>query len=314
MTPTSGKNKVTFKSFGADLVGDLYVPEGFDEAKKYKAIVGASPFPQVKDQIPATYGPEMAARGFIYLGFDYLGMGDSPALPGEFKQSRYMFRLIENTWDAVSYLGTLPFVEEIYGLGVCQGGSIIASAAVTDHRIKKIAMVSGMMAADDFQWADRDVVNQQIAASNASMQKMYESGEPDYVTPFLLNDEMTKEEFIEVGGNPMVGETYDYYGRDGVKGPIAVPNYTNMHIGDQGMQSLISIGQAYADKIVQPSLTIYSKSAYTAICSTQFVEKLTNEHEELAFDDFSHVDFYYKPEAVKASTDAVAAFFNRSTD
>ena len=305
------KEKVTFKSFGIDLAGDLYLPEGFDETKTYKAIVGASPFPQVKDQIPATYGPEMAARGFIYLGFDYLGMGDSPALPGEFKQSRYMFRLIENTWDAVSYLGTLHFVEEIYGLGVCQGGSIIASAAVTDHRIKKIAMVSGMMAADGFQWADRDAANQLIDSANASAQKMYETGKPDYVAPFLLNDEMTREEFIEVGGNPMVGETYDYYGRDGVKGPVAVPNYTNMHIGDQPMQSLISIGEAYADKIVQPSLTIYGTKAFTAPCSTQFVAKLTNEHEELAFDEFSHVDFYYKPEAVTASTDAVAEFFNR---
>lgn len=110
-------------------------------------------------------------------------MGDSPALDGEFKKSRYMFRLIENTWDAVSYLGTLPFVDEIYGLGVCQGGSIIASAAVTDHRIKKIAMVSGMMAADAFQWTDKDMAHQAIAAANASAQKMYETGQPDYVAP-----------------------------------------------------------------------------------------------------------------------------------
>ncbi len=305
----AGKNKITFKSYGVDLAADLYLPEGFDETRKYKAIVGASPFPQVKDQIPATYGPEMAARGFIYLGFDYLGMGESPALPGEFKQSRYMFRLIENTWDAVSYLGTLPFVEEIHGLGVCQGGSIIASAAVTDHRIRKIAMVSGMMAADGFQWTDRNIVNQQIAAANASMQKMYETGEPDYVAPFGLNDEMSREEFVGSGVNPMAGESYDYYGRDGAKGPIAVPTYTNMHIGDQGMQSLISIGEAYADKIVQSSLTIYSSSAWTAPCSTNFVEKLTNDHQELAFDEFGHVDFYYKPEAVKASCDAVAEFF-----
>lgn len=307
----AGKNKVTFKSFGVDLVGDLYLPEGFDPQKKYDAIVSASPFPQVKNQVQATYGPEMAERGFIFLGFDYLGMGESPALPGEFKQSRYMFRLIENTWDAVSYLNTLPFVDEIHGMGVCQGGSIIASAAVTDHRIKKIAMVSGMMAADGFQWADRDMVTQQIAAANASMQKMYETGEPDYVAPFGLNDEMSRQEFIDLGGNPMVGETYDYYGRDGAKGPVEVPTYTNLHIGDQGMQSLISIGEAYADKIVQPALVIYSASAWTAICSTQFVEKLTNEHEVLIFDEFGHVDFYYKPEAVKASTDAVAKFFNK---
>ncbi|WP_086929417.1 alpha/beta hydrolase [Agarilytica rhodophyticola] len=303
--------KVTFKSFGVDLVGDLYLPQGFDENKKYKAIVGASPFPQVKEQVLATYGPEMADRGFVFLGFDYLGMGDSPALPGEFKQSRYMFRLLENTWDAVSYLGTLPFVEEIYGLGVCQGGSIIASASVTDHRIKKIATVSGMMAADAFQWADKAMANQLIAAANASKQAIYETGEPDYVAPFGLDDEQSREEHIAAVGSPMAGESYDYYGRDGIKGPKTVENYTNMHIGDQAMQSLISIGEAYADKIVQPSLIIYSKTAFTAICSTAFIEKLTNEHKVIALEEFGHVDFYHKPEAVKISADAVAEFFNK---
>ncbi len=30
-----GKNDVTFKSFGVDLAGDLYLPEGFDASKKY---------------------------------------------------------------------------------------------------------------------------------------------------------------------------------------------------------------------------------------------------------------------------------------
>jgi hypothetical protein len=259
----------------------------------------------------ATYGPEMAKRGFVFLGFDYLGMGDSPALPGEFKQSRYMFRLIENTWDAVSYLGTLPFVEEIYGLGVCQGGSIISSAAVTDHRIKKIATVSGMMAADAFQWTDADAANQLIAASNNSRQKMYETGQADYVAPFGLDDNQSRQEHIDLIGSPMAGESYDYYGKDGVKGPVAVENFTNMHIGDQAMQSLISIAEHYADKIRQPALIVYSKTAFTAICSTQFIDKLTNEHEVLALEEFGHVDFYYKPEAVKVSTDAVAEFFNK---
>lgn len=305
-----GINKVTFRSFGVDLVGNLYLPAGFDDSKKYTAIVGASPFPQVKEQVLGTYGPEMAERGFVFLGFDYLGMGDSPALPGEFKQSRYMFRLIENTWDAVSYLGTLPFVEDIMGLGVCQGGSIVASAAVTDHRIKKIATVSGMMAADAFQWSDTDAVNQLIAASNSSRQKIYETKQPDYVAAIVLRDEHSKEEFVEIAG-PMGAETYDYYGRDGVKGPKVVENYTNMHIGDQAMESLISIGEHYADKIRQPALIIYSKKAYTAICSTSFIEKLTNEHEVLALDEFGHVDFYHKPDAVKVSTDAVAKFFNK---
>lgn len=304
--------RVTFKSFGVDLVANLYLPEGFDASKKYKAIVGASPFPQVKEQVLGTYGPEMAKRGFIFLAFDYLGMGDSPALPGEYKQSRYMFRLIENTWDAVSYLGTLPYVEEIYGLGVCQGGSIISSAAVTDHRIKKIATVSGMMAADAFQWVGREATDPMIAAANASAQKMYETGEADYVAPFGLDDEQSEEEFVATAAFPeMARESYGYYGRDGVKGPVAVENFTNMHIGDQPMQSLFSLCEHYADKIVQPTLVIYGQDAPTAICSTAFIEKLTNDPEVLALGEFSHVDFYHKPEAVKVSTNAAAEFFNK---
>lgn len=304
--------KVTFKSFGVDLVGNLYLPEGFDENKKYKAVLGASPFPQVKEQVLGTYGPELAERGFIFLAFDYLGMGESPALPGEHMQSRYMFRLIENTWDAVSFLNTLPYVEEVVGLGVCQGGSIMASASVTDHRIKKIALVSGMMAADAFQWTDKAMAHQMIDAANASKQKMYETGEADIVSPFGLNDDQSRDEFIGEAAFPeMAGETYDYYGRDGFRGPKAVETFTNLHIADQPMQSLFSLCEHYADKIVQPTLVVYGEDAPTAICSTAFIEKLTNDPEVLALGEFSHVDFYYKPEAVKVSADAVADFFNK---
>ena len=83
-----------------------------------------------------------------------------------------------------------------------------------------------------------------------------------------------------------------------------------MHIGDQSMQSLFSLCEHYADKIVQPTLVIYGENAPTAICSTAFIEKLTNDPQALALGEFSHVDFYFKEEAVKVSTDAVAEFFN----
>ena len=32
----------------------------------------------------------------------------------------------------------------------------------------------------------------------------------------------------------------------------------------------------------------------------------------IALDEFSHVDFYYKPEAVKVAADAVAEFFKKA--
>ncbi len=68
MNLQAGKNRVTFKSFGVDLVGDLYLPEGFDENKKYKAIVGASPFPQVKEQVLGTYGQKWLKEGLSSWG------------------------------------------------------------------------------------------------------------------------------------------------------------------------------------------------------------------------------------------------------
>lgn len=139
---------------------------------------------------------------------------------------------------------------------------------------------------------------------------MYETGEADYNFPIVLNDEYTREEFVALG-IPMAGETYDYYGKDGVKGAGTVKNFTTEHIGDQAMESLISIGEHYADKIKQPALIIYSKTNHTASCSITFIEKLTNEHEVMELEEFGHVDFYYKPDAIKVSADAAAEFLNK---
>ena len=62
----AGVNTVTIRSFGVDLVGHLYLPKNFDANREYIAIVGGSPFPQVKEQALAIYGQAMSDRGFIF--------------------------------------------------------------------------------------------------------------------------------------------------------------------------------------------------------------------------------------------------------
>ena len=42
--------KVEFKSLGLTLVGDMYLPQGFDESKQYKTIVVTPPAHQIKEQ------------------------------------------------------------------------------------------------------------------------------------------------------------------------------------------------------------------------------------------------------------------------
>ena len=160
-----------------------------------------------------------------------------------------------------------------------------------------------------FQWGDRGIADQVISAANTSKQKMAETGEADYTWPIVLNDDMTREEFNALGV-PMSDDTYNFYGKDGFAGPGKAKNFTCEHIGDQPMQSLFSLAEHYADKIVQPTMVVYGPSAATAICSTNFIDRLTNNPEVVAIDEFSHVDFYWKPEAVKASCDAAAEFLS----
>ncbi|GAB5439605.1 MAG: hypothetical protein FalmKO_47300 [Falsiruegeria mediterranea] len=54
------------------------------------------------------------------------------------------------------------------------------------------------------------MVNAQISAANAPMQKMYEAGEPGYVNTIGLDDSQSWGEFVGSGVNPMAEETYDY--------------------------------------------------------------------------------------------------------
>lgn len=308
----AGQNRVTFKSFGVDLVGNLYLPKDFDRNKKYKAIVGASPFPQVKEQTLAIYGEAMAERGFVFLAFDYLATGESPALPGEHMQSRNMFRMIENTWDAVSYLGSLPFVDEVNALGVCQGGATIASSVVSDYRIKKFVTVAGIMAMDE-AYSSSEVREFIMNSANKAKQEMYETGQPVYanLNGFRVGDETTLEEAkaMHPNNHDSVEEYYSYYGMGGVGGLGEISTFTHSQLADTFMTSTLSISESYADKIVQPSLVIYGEKSPLAFASINFAKKLTNDHEVLALPDYSQIDFYYKPEVVKTSADAAADFF-----
>ncbi len=309
---TAGVNKVTFKSFGVDLVGNLYLPEGFDPNKKYTAIVGGSPFPQVKEQSLSIYGQAMAERDFVFLAFDYIATGESPALPGEHKPSRNMFRMIENTWDAVSYLGSLPFVEDINALGVCQGGSVVASSVVTDRRIKKFATIAGIMAMNE-AYASNEVRDHLLTTANNAKQEMYETGEPvrAALNGFRVTDDMTLEEAQAANPGRDVKEYFEYYGKGGIGGLGKIENFTHSQIADVNMGSIMSIGESYADKIVQPSLTIYGEKSPLAFASINFVKKLTNEHEVLALPEYGQIEFYHQAEVVKISADAVATFFNK---
>lgn len=242
---TPRANKISFKSKGINIVGVLYLPAEFDPNRTYEGIVMTPPFPQVKDQVLGNYGPKMAERGYVALGFDYNTKGESGTYQEGFRDDENMTRKWEDLRNAISFLGSLPFVGAINGLGFCGGGNIMSSTIITDLRVKAFASVSAMMASDMMFYGDTDMFKQRIKAANAARQKMFESGEAvshDYFG-YTDPDYLSKNARMA----PTQLEGYDYYGtRRG--GTETYPNFTNVLLSTVDETAAVNLGEHYADK------------------------------------------------------------------
>ncbi|EFM94287.1 Hydrolase of the alpha/beta superfamily [Actinobacillus pleuropneumoniae serovar 11 str. 56153] len=137
--------KVTFKNrYGITLVGDLYVPKGATGKLPAIAVSGpfgavSGPFGAVKEQTSGLYAQHMAERGFITVAFDGSYTGESSGLPRNVPSPEI------NTEDfsaAVDFLGSLENVdrEKIGILGICGWGGFALNAAISDTRVKAVAV------------------------------------------------------------------------------------------------------------------------------------------------------------------------------
>ena len=130
--------KVSFKNrYGITLVGDLYIPK--NAQGKLQAIAVGGPFGAVKEQFSGLYAQTLAERGFVTLAFDPSYTGESGGEPRNVPSPEI------NTEDfsaAVDYLGSLDNVnrDNIGILGICGWGGFALNAAVSDPRIKAVAV------------------------------------------------------------------------------------------------------------------------------------------------------------------------------
>ena len=134
---------MTFKNrYGLTLVGDLYVPK--NSKGKLPAIAVSGPFGAVKEQTSGLYAQTLAERGFVTIAFDGSYTGESSGSPRNVPSPEI------NTEDfsaAVDFLGSLDNVNRdeigilgVCGWGVCGWGRFALNAAVSDPRIKAVAV------------------------------------------------------------------------------------------------------------------------------------------------------------------------------
>jgi fermentation-respiration switch protein FrsA (DUF1100 family) len=133
--------RVSFPTGPYELVGNLHLPPAFDPARTHAALVCVHPGNGVKEQTAGLYAAALAAQGFVALAFDASHQGESG---GEPRHVEAPAARVEDIRSAVDFLTTIDFVDDrrIGVLGVCAGGGYAVNAAMTDHRIAAVGVVS----------------------------------------------------------------------------------------------------------------------------------------------------------------------------
>lgn len=118
-------------------------PEGFDQSRKYPAIVVSHPGGGVKEQTAGTYAQKLAPRGFITIAYDASYQGESTGEPRQLENPHIR---TEDISAVIDYLTTLPYVDadRIGAMGICAGAGYTANAAINDPRIKAVGTVSAV--------------------------------------------------------------------------------------------------------------------------------------------------------------------------
>src|SRR5258707_7907251 len=130
-----GSQKVTFKSGGVRMAGNLYLRADYDATRKYPAIVVAHPWGGVKEQTSGLYALLLAKKGFVTLAFDASHYGESGGEPRNLEDPADR---VQDIRSAVGYLSNLSQVDSkrIGALGICAGGGYTRNEAQTDLRVK----------------------------------------------------------------------------------------------------------------------------------------------------------------------------------
>lgn len=287
--------RVTFKSGGETLVGQLYIPAGVNNTKPAEAAVVTGAWMTVKEQMAGRYAKELAERGIVALAFDFRSWGESGGQPRAMENPQAK---TEDIRAAVAFLGTRGEVKKnaISGLGICASAGYMAEAAATSN-MRSVALVAPWLhdrAIVNAVYGGEQSVQNLIKASRDAEQKFKTTGQATLLTAASTTDKTA------------VMFNVPYY-TESNRGQI--PQWDNKFNVASWEGWLTLDAMPTAPRIKQPLLMVHSEAAAIPQGARQFFSAVKAPKKDLWLSDVNQFAFYDGAEPVKQSADAVAAHF-----
>lgn len=302
------QKKITFKNWNCEMAGCLFLPDDFDENKKYASVVICHPGGGVKEQTSAFYAAGMAKAGFIALTFDASHQGESGGEP----------RLIDNPYErtedvkcGVDYLTTLPYIDRtrIGAIGSCAGAGYAIFATLTDRRIKAVCGIccTNPGASTRLGWLGIRSVDEQIKRlDEIAEQRTAEANgaEPKYIHYVPESDEIDAST-----PNDMI-EAHDYY-----RTPQRAmhPNSPNkFRFIMQANRMTFDAYEFIPTLLDRPLLVIAGSKAESLWQSKQAVELSNGPKELYVIEGAGHFDLYDNMKYINMALTKMHSFFHNT--
>ena len=289
------KKSVTFESAGQSLIGDLYLPDNFQEGDKLPGVVVTGAWTTVKEQMAGTYAAELADRGYAALAFDFRGWGQSQ---GAIQYLEDPTRKTADINGAADFLATLPEIDSarIAGLGVCASAGYMSDAALQNPTIKSVALVAPWL-------HDKEIVNA-VYGGEEGVSNLIKAGQ----NASQAENPVHIEAASATNDQSLMYQAPYYTETD--RGLI--PEYDNkFNVASwEGWLNYDAIQTA--DHLEKPTLLVHSEAAAIPQGAKEYARRMGDKATELWLPEVTQFEFYDRPDAVESSANAVSEHFQKN--
>jgi dienelactone hydrolase len=291
------RKNITFTSKGLRCSGWLYVPDDLAEGQKAPAIVMASGFTGVKEQILPDFAERFVTAGFVTLVFDFRYFGDSE---GEPRSQLFPLEMVEDYRNGISWVSDQPEVspQRIGVWGTSYSGGLVLYVGTFDKRVKA-------------------VVAQAPSALNPESRRAMDPERWDNVGGFLLRDRIDRYKTGAVNYMKVVapeGEPCVLPGKETFEAYMALkeiaPNWRNQ-VTMESLEKIREFDPVSLIHLMAPTALLLipaEKDSLIPVDAVKATYKRAREPKAISVLPINHFAIYEEPWLSKAAGASIEGF------